>query len=375
MQDGGHLVSIEDEYEAALVATLPKLVEDLSELDETDSWLGLVASWSTESNRSETFQWSDGEPVKHTHWTYSQPYLRGLSPENPRFCTYQCNNDYCEGFWYTARNCSVPKAYMCKLTTRKPTVKSYADYDCPQVSDNATIRNWFKIDDSVPYCLSDPQTRPFGGMQQDEANDMCHQQGPGVHLPSFHSMHDLKVQLQFLRSKLMFTSVPKFWTGLTYDEDGWGYDDESSFDFTFFSSGYPKNETYDTDGEEEGCVTMDSNDGRWKTVNCDSRSYYYCMVGKVKVRDSSTRSASEAGLSGGIIALIVIVVMAAALIAIGGLAYYKKTHPTKSDGQSTFASVNGHMPNISWSHIRSSLQNGGNRPRVPSDTVKVEADF
>lgn len=85
------MISVEDEYEYALATTIPKLVDDVLHQNEEDTWIGLSASWSRETNDSESFKWSDDEPVKFTYWSYGEPKVETLSVENPKLCAFQSN--------------------------------------------------------------------------------------------------------------------------------------------------------------------------------------------------------------------------------------------------------------------------------------------
>lgn len=87
-QDGAHLVSIENEYEFALIATIPKLTDDLDHLNESDIWIGLYSQWSQDAQGASAFKWTDGEPVKFLNWAPDEPNLNNITAANP-LCVHQ----------------------------------------------------------------------------------------------------------------------------------------------------------------------------------------------------------------------------------------------------------------------------------------------
>lgn len=112
---GGHLLSIEDADELAMVGALA----DARRLGETDAWT--TTFWIGLSKDSEygSWEWSDGATSTYRDWAPNEPHTFD-------YCSYMYHDSYAtEWIWYSY-GCSYDYHYICK----KPKDQYVAEPSC-----------------------------------------------------------------------------------------------------------------------------------------------------------------------------------------------------------------------------------------------------
>lgn len=327
-QDGGHLASIIDLQEFAIIDVLTDYKRPLL-------WIGLVSEWVEENNNTELkFEWTDHWPVYFTRWGYGQPETNDQS-KTALYCAFQAKQIHpyqgAQLGWYVlddvqCANRSLP--FICKKHLTSHETENFRSYKCPSSNDT----QWINFERTSPVCYFAINYEP--AITYDTALHDCEMRGGS--LPSIHSVHEMKI-LQKFKSKYWFHHTLGFWIGLRIDPEGQAsWTDGSSLNFENFEG------DFDPAASKGKCALLTEN-GAWRIVGCEERHYHICEIRKVPPPQSneSDEAAKLAAnkATGGIVGGVICAIFLVALLGFVAYRIFKKRRMSYSSYRNGIANI------------------------------------
>ncbi|XP_048747791.2 macrophage mannose receptor 1-like [Ostrea edulis] len=245
---GAFLVTISNEFEQDFLRLL---------VNYEEFWTGL-----NDIERAGTYTWmNEAWPVIYTAWDDGEPSARDGACVSMNSAT---------GRWHTT-NCSHSLAYVCKITADDPPVTS------PTPNGQCSGRDWLL---NGRKCLL---FRQIDYKTYLDATLEC--QREQASLVSIHSTAENQFLVQTIQTKY-WAQKEGFWTGLHGSSStGFSWSDQSPMNFFNWDQ---KPVSHYEWGNEDKCVEIDSQNGKWKYQDCAQKRGYICQ--KNPVVDMNTQT-------------------------------------------------------------------------------------
>ncbi|XP_062839902.1 macrophage mannose receptor 1 [Anolis carolinensis] len=248
IKEGAYLTSVEDRYEQAYLTSLVGL------RPETYFWIGL-----SDIQEKGTFIWTNGEPIKFTHWNSEMP---GRKPGCVAMTT-----GISGGLWDLLK-CEKKAKFLCKRfadgVTPPPPLTTTPPPKCPEYWGPSDERSLcFKAFVTADNLKSWVDARTF-----------CTE--IGGELASLISSKEERSLQRYLASSGY--SNQRYWIGLNYlsPTEGFAWSDGSPLGYVNWAYGEPNN----YNGIEH-CGELNANVGmRWNDMHCEDLFYWICQIRK-----------------------------------------------------------------------------------------------
>ncbi|GCC22035.1 hypothetical protein chiPu_0000419 [Chiloscyllium punctatum] len=182
----------------------------------------------------------------------------------------------------------------------------------------------------IPECAFDSDVTwiPFGnkwytfisapgiGYKMNRAQEICQETAPGANIVSILNEKENNFIVNQLKKTVQSEII---WLGMVFDTDSstMRWLDESKVNYSNWASGELPGETFDADI----CVVMDTESGKWKTVNCDENfgRSVACETTTIAVPDGEKCSR---GRKNNVLPTALIISSAAILVIISIITWY-----------------------------------------------------
>ncbi|KAG7266656.1 hypothetical protein CRUP_028373 [Coryphaenoides rupestris] len=324
----GSLAVIDSQSENEFVASYLK---DL----KRSAWIGM-----SDRVAENTYTWHDGSAVLYTNWDTNEPNNHGGSVRVASSSSSSSSRTAspCPTATWRAAAADIappppgpcPDGYVswmlsCYLLVEQPATWERAQRDCELRGDNLASVDMSYDQAFLPASSrtraasawkppglaapgTTPSVRKTSPTSASAPRYLCRQ--AGAELASVHS----RAETMFLR-QLNFTKH-NVWIGLARDgNSAWAWSDDSALAYVNWADGEPSAAFRPGELAEEGCVELYP-DGRWNDNNCLQTRGFACR----HLRDGEEQvSPPDTIWSGGVIAGVVIGVLALAVLVAGGL--------------------------------------------------------
>ncbi|XP_076828848.1 macrophage mannose receptor 1-like isoform X2 [Brachyhypopomus gauderio] len=231
-QQGGDLLSITKPHEQTFRS-------ELISHSDVQLWIGLNSL-----DAASGWRWVNGQPLRYLKWLSGQP-----SSQPGHNCAV-ANNDY--GTDWSTAICSEKHGYICQKGLPTPTI--------PPVVDKGFCQSpWIPYSGHC-YLLNREKTTWV------EARDACLREGGDL-------LSILSVEEQsFVISRLGYFNTDELWLGFSDLTSPmlFEWSDHSSVPFTWWEESEP------SPADEEDCVVMRGEEGKWANEICQRQCGYIC---------------------------------------------------------------------------------------------------